>query len=213
MSDFQEPTEYTKGPKLSEQELQQKVEGMREGITKKLTKWADRIQVSMAFTPKVERLEGERWEEGGKTWEMKGGIPQSVSMLQAARMPHWCPKCSKPLNHRFDRKFYYLRGWCYNCNIDIEGAMRLKNDGSWERYEKRLMRENEKSFLRDEINKKLDYMRTFKEPELVFGDGRWEKLATIADFKDMFELLEKDIEFMMTRLEQINKEEQENADI
>jgi hypothetical protein len=201
--------EFVKRP-YTEQEMQQKLEDMRKGLSEKMGKWADRITVSMAIQPKIERVEGERWEEGGKTYVLKNGFKQSVNPLDAARMPWWCPKCSKSMNHRFDRKFFALRGFCYNCNIDVEGEMRLK--GTWNEYERKLVRSNEKAFLRDKINETMEYMRTFKEPQIHFEDGRWEKLAVLSDFTQLFETLEKDIEFMTVRLEEIAKlEEEENA--
>jgi hypothetical protein len=211
MSDSKE-TGYINKPKLSEAEVQQKVEGIRNDIAKKMTKWADRIQVSMAFTPKIKRVEGERWTENDKRYEMRDGIKQSISLMQEVRMPWWCPKCSKPMNHRFDRKFYYLRGWCFNCNVDIEGQMRF--DGTYEAYEKRLLRENEKSYLRDKIQERMDYIRTFKIPQVHFQDGRWEELATMDMFADLFQELEKEIDWCQARLEflmQQDQEEESNA--
>lgn len=92
----------------NEAQLQEKLNGVRQSVGKKLNSWADRIQVSMAFIPKVQHVEGERWEENGKTWTIKNGLRQSISVLDAARMPHWCPKCSKPMNNRFDRKFFFF---------------------------------------------------------------------------------------------------------
>lgn len=205
MSDYQ----YIKGPKLSEKEMEQKLDDLRKNVGQKLNKWADRLQFSMHYTPKIERYEGERWTEGGKTWILQNGTKKSISVLQEARMPHWCPRCSMPMNHRFDRKFYYLRGHCFNCNVELEGEMRL--NGTWEEFEKRTTRENEKAFLRDKIQEHMEYIRTFKEPQLHFSDGRWEKLATVEDFRGIFESLEKDIEFMLNRLEQIRKEEEEES--
>jgi hypothetical protein len=190
----------------SQEELDKKVDALRGDLSSKMNKWADRIQVSMTFKPFVKRFEGEVWEENGKKWTMKGGIRQNLTMLDAARMPWWCPKCSKPMNHTHDRRFYYRKGICYNCTIDWEGDLRLK--GLWDEYERRTVRENEKSFLRDEIAKKIDYMRTFKEPQLHFEDGRWEVLATKDHFAESFAAMEKDIEFMVRRLEVITLEEQ-----
>jgi hypothetical protein len=161
-------SEYVNQP-LSEADMQTKLDEVRANVGKKMDKWANRLQVSMAFTPKVQRVEGERWTENGKLWEMKGGIKMSITHSEQARMPWWCPKCSKPMNHRFDRKFYYLRGMCYNCNVDWEGQMRI--DGTFAAFEKRMLRENEKAFLRDKIEEHLTYIKEFKEPTVHFENG------------------------------------------
>lgn len=202
--------EYVKGPRLSPVESEARLDEMRNKVAKKMNKWADRVQVSMAFKPRIERQDGERWEADGHTYEMKNGTARKMSIMEAARIPVWCPKCSKAMNHRFDTKFYYLRGWCYDCNIKWEGQLRI--DGKWEEFEKTTMRENEKSFLCDKIQEHLDYIRNFTVPQLHFEDGRWESLAVISDFEGLFTSLEKDVEFMLARLDVINKEEElENA--
>jgi hypothetical protein len=201
--EFKEPQEFLKDrPKIDEKKIQE----LRDKVGNKLNKWADKIQVSMAITPKITRNEGERWIEDGKTWEMKGGVRMSVSNLVEARMPFWCPKCTKPMNHKWDRKFWSIRGWCYDCNIEFEGQMRL--DGTWDRFEKETMRANEISWLKDKIAEHMDYIRTFKEPQIFFEDGRYEVLATKDEFSELFKTIEKDIEFMLARLEVIKAEQE-----
>lgn len=197
---------YVNAPKISEKEMQTKLEDLRRSVGTKMQKWADRLQFSMHYSPKIERYEGETWIEDGKTWVIKNGIKQNVSVTQSARMPWWCPKCERVMNHRFDRKFYYLRGHCFECNVEMEGIMRL--NGTWDAFEKRMMRENEKSFLLDKIQEHKTYINGFTVPQLHFSDGRWEELASISEFSGLFESLEKDIEFMIARLEQIKLEEE-----
>jgi hypothetical protein len=190
----------------SEQELEQKLEKIRGDLSKKLGNWADRIQVSMTFAPKIERIEGETWNEEGKNYVMKDGIKQSVSLMQSVRMPWHCPKCSKSMNHRFDRKFFYLRGWCYNCNVDWEGQLRI--EGKWEAFERRMIRENEKSFIRDKIQELSQYMKDFTVPTVYFEDGRFERLAEFEMFEDKFKELDNDIEFLLRRMDVIRGEEE-----
>jgi hypothetical protein len=171
-----------------------------------MTKWADRLIVSMATTKQISRQEGERWEEDGKMWELKDGVRQTVTKLIDARMPWWCPRCSKSMSHKLDRKFYYLRGWCFNCNTEVEHEMRLA--GTWDAYEKSLVRANEMAFLRDKIEERLAFIKEWKPPTLYFEDGRYEELAPAVEFTSMMETVEKDIEFMLRRLEVIAQEEE-----
>jgi len=77
--------------------------------------------------PEPTRKEGDVWEDvDGKKWTVKNGIRQSVTKLDDAKTPWWCPKCSKPMNHRFDVKFWSMRGHCYDCNIKFETELRRK---------------------------------------------------------------------------------------
>lgn len=207
--EFKEATEFMKErPKIDEKKILE----MRNKITEKVDKWANRIQVSMAFTPKITRREGERWTgENGKSWEMKDGVAQSISTTQSARMPIWCPSCKKPMNNRLDPKFYWTRGWCFDCNVEKDGEMIARRDGSWEKYEQEIMRANEVSILKDKISEHMEYIRTFRPPQIHFDDGRWEQLAEKTDFSLLFEKLEADIDFCLKRLEYIKNEEEKSV--
>jgi hypothetical protein len=191
---------------MDEGEMEKKLAEIRGNVSEKLNKWADKIIVSMAYTPKIERREGERFTENGKTFVMKNGVKQSVSLMEEARMPHWCPRCSKAMNHRFDRKFYYLRGWCFNCNVDIEGEMRV--NGTFEAYERKLCRANEVSWIKDKIEQHLTYIKEFKEPTVYFENGGYEVIAKKEEFQATFDVLLKDVEFLTKRLEVIQAEEE-----
>jgi hypothetical protein len=209
-NDFQ----YVNMPSIPEKEMKSKLGDIQKSILPKMEKWANKIQVSMAFTPQIDRVDGEIWEENGKKWIKKNGARVSYSSHQEARMPWWCPKCSKSMsgpNEKRHRKFYYLRGWCFDCNIDWEGDMRL--NGTWDAFEKRMLRENEKSFLRDKIEENMTYIKEFRVPQMHFGDGRWESIGTIETYRPKFEQMEKDIEFMVARLEEIRKEEEDEATV
>lgn len=203
-------SDYVKSP-YSEEEMQQKLEEIRQNVAKKLNRWADRLQVSMAYRSKANHVEGERWTEEGKVWEMKDGIARNISPLESARMPFWCPKCSKPMNHRFDRKFYYLRGWCFDCNVNFEHQLRL--EGKWEEFEATMLRENRKAMLKDDIEQRMAFLREFKPPTLYFEDGRYEQLAPLETFFPMLEEVAEDIEKLMVHLESMVKEEQDNATV
>ena len=179
-------------------------------IREKMNKWANKISVG-GFNPKKvdEHKEGDEWEdEDGKLWEFKHGIKQGVRKNANAILPFWCPRCGLSLHHKLHDTFYKLRGACHNCVVSYEGKMRV--DGVWEIYERKTMRQNEKSFLNDAISKHEDYIRTFKVPQVHFEDGRWEELATLESFEVKFNELRKDILFMKTRLEQIKKDECED---
>lgn len=191
----------------AKEEQQKRFAEQTNAVREKLTKWADKIIVG-GFNPKVEveHPEGEEWEDSdGKMWVIKNGIKQSVRKTQSAVVPWWCPRCGTALTHRLHEKFYLLRGACHNCVVGWEGKMRL--DGVWEIYERRTMRNNEKSWLRDRIVQNEDYERTFKNPQIHFENGGWQELANKAQFQSKFDEMHKDITFMKSRLTQIEKEE------
>lgn len=181
-----------------------KVAEMRKKLEGKLNKW-DRPVFGYVGT-KIERKEGEVWEDAdGKSWTVKNGITQSITKLQDAKTPWWCPKCNKSMGHRFDTKFYHLYNQCYDCTIKQHTKMMI--DGTWDAFEKKMLRENEKSFLKDKIEERKDYIRTFRIPQAHYSNGGWENLAKLSHFKEMFESLREDIAFCESRLKAIEEEE------
>jgi hypothetical protein len=159
---------------------------------------------SQYTTTQESRKEGETWEDAdGKCWIMKNGIRQSVSKLQDAKRPWFCPQCTKMMNHRHDDRYYNLRGMCYNCVIQEETNLRLA--GTWEKVAEYRARANERAFLMDKIAESEDWIRTFVTPKNYMSDGRFEELAPASVFEEQFAAVRADIEFMKKRLALINE--------
>lgn len=181
-----------------------KVAEMRRKLEKKLNKW-DR-PIFGYIGKKIERKEGDTWEDDdGKLWEFKNGIARSITKLQDAKTPWWCPKCERGMSHRFDTKFYRLYNQCYNCTIEEHTAMKVA--GTFDEFEKKMLRENEKAWLRDKIDERKDYIKTFRVPQAHYSDGGWDNLAKLEHFKEALDIIRKDIEFCETRLKAIEDEE------
>ena len=94
-------------------------------------------------------VEGDVWEESGKTWTIKKGVKQNVTKLDGAkkalRMPLACPKCKGSMKHHLAKKMYRIHGFCFDCTIEYEAQ--LRKAGLYEEYEKNLLQGNIKVFL------------------------------------------------------------------
>lgn len=157
----------------------------------------------------IERKEGETWTDSdGKIWTVKNGIKQSITKLQYAKTPWWCPKCERAMNHRFDEKFYRLYHMCYDCTITEHTRMKL--DGTWDEFERTMTRRNEMAWLRDHIQECRDYIDTFRTPQVHFENGGWQELASVDQFQQLFEDIEKEIKLCQDRLAVLEKEDREN---
>lgn len=180
-------------------------------VREKLTKWADKIIVGgFNPTPVIERKEGDVWTESdGRTWTVKNGIKQTTSVFDGTRMPWWCPRCNRPLNHKLHEKFYRIRGACHDCVVKYEGKMRV--EGVWDAYERRTMRNNERAWLYDKLQEYDQLLRTFRAPQLHFSDGRWEKLTEEHIYEEALERVRKDGKLLVDRLNQMNIDE--DADV
>jgi len=106
--------------------------------------------------------EGEKQENlGGKTRES-----ELSKVMQAARMPWFCPKCKKAMKKRLDDKFWRMMGHCFDCQIDFENKLRIKDYSEYEKYAELKVLENQKSYLKD-------LRESIKEFEKSGGKQTW----------------------------------------
>lgn len=198
-------SEYIRWDKVDK--ISERSEKIKKSINKRVEKWANKIVVGGSVKPHFSgREEGEIWtDHDGKEWTKKDGIIQSVPKLQSAKTPWFCPKCEGLMNHWLHEKFWRLRGKCHNCVIKEEHEMRM--NGTWEFYERKIMRENERAFLKNKIEEHKTYIKEFKEPCVYFENGGFEIIAKREEFEPLFEDLRKDISFCEDRLKVLDQEE------
>lgn len=105
---------------------------------------ATRIQVGYS-NKKTQYVEGDIWEENGKTWTISNGIKQTVTKHDALKamveFPLTCPECSKPMkNHTLNKKMYNIHKICSDCVVEMETKLRI--EGKYQDYEKKLLNAN-----------------------------------------------------------------------
>jgi hypothetical protein len=92
-------------------------------------------------------VEGDIWEEGGKTWTIKDGIKENITKLdkfKKATIPLFCPKCKGVMDKQLDSHYYKSYGECVDCRAKFE--TKLKLEGKWEDY------------IKDTHNKEIDLL-------------------------------------------------------
>ena len=99
----------------------------------------------------TKRVEGDIWEESGKTWTIKNSIKQNITKLdndkKAARVPLACPNCGGPMKHHLAKKMYKIHGFCFDpCTVKMETD--LMKAGLYEQYEKQMIQGNMKEFTK-----------------------------------------------------------------
>jgi len=128
--------------KLRKEFKEKDVQRLRNIITKK---YGDSTITQIGYEKQTEdRLEGDVWEESDKTWTIKDGVKQTVTKLdkikKAMRMPFCCPTCSKPMRNPLDKKFYPIKGECFDCVVKME--TKLKFEGKYDEYSKKIITNN-----------------------------------------------------------------------
>lgn len=103
-----------------------------------------RIQVGYS-NKKTQHVEGDIWEENGKTWTISDGIKQTVTKHDALKamveFPLTCPECGKPMkNHTLNKRMYNIHKICSDCVVEMETKLRI--EGKYQDYEKKLLNAN-----------------------------------------------------------------------
>lgn len=145
------------------------INDVRRKINEVMKKTSEQIVVGWRPSLEEKRQEGDVWEDvGGKKWTIKNGVRQTVTKLDAAKTPHWCPQCSKPLNHRIDVKFWRIRNKCMDCIIKEETEIRRQ--GKWKEYEESIMKANYIAALEDKIQELQHLYENVSTPEVIHAD-------------------------------------------
>jgi len=173
---------------------------VRKKISEVLNKEDSRLVFGYRSEVEPERKEGDVWEDyDGRKWTIKNGIRQNVTKLDGAKTPWWCPKCSGVMNHRFDVKFWRMRGHCYTCHIQEE--TKLRAEGRWEEVENRRTRLNVISELRDTIDELQHQYENLSAPEIVHADET--RILMIEKWDVDLETVKKDMLEEITRLKSL----------
>lgn len=139
---------------------------VRRKVAEQLKKDGNKLVFGWRGEPEPTRKEGDVWEDvNGRRWTIKNGIRQTVTKLDDAKTPWWCPRCRKPLNHRFDMKFWRIRGHCMDCVIKDETEIRRQ--GKWDEYERKVMLRNFIAQIEDKIAELQSYHDEASKPEFL----------------------------------------------
>ncbi len=160
-------------------------------------KAGDRTAIQAGYEKEtIDRKEGDVWEESGKKWTIKNGIRQTVTKLDSLKklvvLPLACPTCNKSMKITdLNKKMYAIHGKCFDCVIEME--TRLKAEGKYLEYEKKMLNGNKNSYLTDLEQALDDWMK--ESNTFVSEDGEvegWSKVVKDQDtYKELKELIQK----------------------
>jgi len=88
----------------------------------------------------------------GKKDESQGGKTRKselTDIMSEIRMPWFCPECKKAMKKKLDDKFWRLMGHCFDCQVEFENKLRIKDYQEYERYVREKVLENQMSQLKD----------------------------------------------------------------
>jgi hypothetical protein len=117
--------------------------------------------------------EDDVWEENGKQWTIKNGIKQTITKFDKLKkmvvMPLACPSCDKAMsNNSLNKKMWSIHNMCFDCVIDMEA--KIKSEGKWDEYEKKMMNANKNSMV-DDFEKAFNEFVNTKAESYVTEQG------------------------------------------
>ena len=161
-------------------------------ISDQINRYADKIIIGQYTGEKEpDRQEGDLWKDrDGKQWTVKKGIKQSISPLQDAKTPWWCPVCEKVMTP-LDVKTFRATSRCYDCVAKEES--RIKMDGEWDRHKEKKILENQIDWLKDRIVELTHYHDTLSNPEIHHFDSDTGTVLMVDKYSIPIDTVKKDI--------------------
>lgn len=165
-------------------------------------KYGEKTTIQVGYSKKAEdHVEGDIWEESGKSWTIKDGIKQSFTKMDAVkkalRMPMCCPNCHNKMKHRYDSKFYFIHKMCFDCVIKME--TRLRAEGKFEEYSTNFQVKNAISYINEARIFVNDYSNTSQD---IYYSEEGEKQTFVGGSaeKSVVEVWNKELDEMETEL-------------
>lgn len=122
---------------------------------------------------KQHHVEGDVWDEGGKTWTIKNGIKKTLGKMDAFRkelvMPLGCPHCGRPMKSELNKPLWAVYKMCLDCVIDAEHE--IMRQGKWEQYQESLYKANAQSRFNDLEEFLKDFVNSSTANTYVTEDG------------------------------------------
>ncbi len=164
----------------------------------------------------VIRQPGEVWtDKDGKEWKQIGVNTKTRTetvMDKIRKLARCCPACNKEVEPTFlNKRMMAIKNMCFDCVQEYE--QKLKDDGKYESYEKKIMLENEKKFLLDAKIKMAESKHYIEnDPQFLNEDGSLEQWNIPSKEKLMKEL-NSDIKDVDNRIDTIEEKLKEFANV
>ena len=134
---------------LKKEFSKQDVQRARNIITGNTT---SRTTEGVGYTKKHEHhIEGDVWEENGRTWTIKNGLKQNITKMdkfkKMGKLPLFCPECNTLMKKLLDTKVFPAYQKCFDCVVDYEAE--IIKQGKSDEYFKGLKNQHLQSAIDD----------------------------------------------------------------
>jgi hypothetical protein len=163
-------------------------------------------KISVGYTEEkkedqITRQIGDRWfDDDGNEWEQKNGYKIKLGKEWQQELHEYLTsfpncqkeKCTCSMPKKIDEKMRGIHGMCFDCVVSMEHKIRL--EGKWDEYEKRKVKENALSWLKDAERDKDMIASELSKLEFTNDFGDNEKWKTPFNKEEMLKKIEKEFE-------------------
>ena len=80
--------------------------------------------------------------------EEKKRIDEKFEATKEARVPWFCPECTRIMKKRLDDRMWYLYGHCFDCQVRVENKLRI--EGTYDEWAEKKIIANKLAWLKDQ---------------------------------------------------------------
>ncbi len=96
--------------------------------------------------------------------EEKKRIDEKFEATKEARVPWFCPECTRVMKKRLDDRMWYLYGHCFECQVRVENKMRI--DGTYDKWAEKKIIANKLAWITEQ-KQSIEEFKNQKAPEFL----------------------------------------------
>ena len=75
-------------------------------------------------------------------------VDEKFEATKEARVPWFCPECTRIMKKRLDDRMWYLYGHCFECQVRVENKLRI--EGTYDEWAEKKIIANKLAWLKDQ---------------------------------------------------------------
>ena len=96
--------------------------------------------------------------------EEKKRIDEKFEATKEARVPWFCPECTRVMKKRLDDRMWYLYGHCFECQVRVENKLRI--EGTYDEWAEKKIIANKLAWITEQ-KQSIEEFKNQKAPEFL----------------------------------------------
>lgn len=91
-------------------------------------------------------------------------VDEKFEATKEARVPWFCPECTRIMKKRLDDRMWYLYGHCFECQVRVENKMRI--EGTYDEWAEKKIIANKLAWITEQ-KQSIEEFKNQKAPEFL----------------------------------------------